>query len=479
METASSEQAQASLLAELDNIYQLCADEDTAASACSAIAVSNLPCFSLSPDDQDTPDPSPPPASPAIVLPAPLLAHIAHLYELCAESASSSSLYSVMWSRLLHLLPQSATPLSFRLSVVHLLSLLMLQPAPTAASCQSFFSTHLYRLTSLLLPPSLLSSSVATSLLRLVDSLLASGGPIGRSVCVNVRKYVDSWKEERERRRLKRQADEITAYFAAGGEVDATSNAVRADVREEEAESGVEGGVMVAGKRRRRIQPDPSIAALFPIYPTADDEDKRATALIEQLRGEQKVELTERKLRVKGESLEAEWRREWRRWMEDEDDSEAEEQAETQTDDAAEVRRSRFWRQWEEATDWTRFLPSSLTESKPRSSRPAKRKEEEKEERESKEAVVEEDDELMPLSAAEQAQVEAAATRRFSSTYFTPPLPPGAQPSHFVHPARVGAAFPPPFPQVPVGLPFMPPPFEQPLHTPFVPPHAFRGGMQR
>ena len=317
METASSEeQAQVDLSAELDTLYQLCCDEDAAASACSASAVSKLPCFSLSPDDTN-PEPSPPPSSPSVSLPTPLLAHIAHVQSLCAESASSStSLYSVLLARLLHLLPQSATPLSFRLSVVQLLSLLMLPPASTAASCQSFFSSHLYRIASLLLPLSLLSSSVAAGLLRLVDGLLASGGSIGRSVCINVRKYVDGWKDEHERRRRKQQTDDTTAYFAAGGEVATSSHssstlASRADVREEGADSEWEGGVIVAGKRRRRIEPDPSIAALFPSYPTAEDEDKRATALIEQLRAEQKVALTEKKLRAKDDSLDDEWRKEW------------------------------------------------------------------------------------------------------------------------------------------------------------------------
>jgi len=484
METAGSEQAEAGFTAEVDSLYQLCCEENAASSACAATAISNLPSFSLSPDADDTPDPSPPPASPTVSLPLPLLAHIAHLQSLCAESASSTSLYSVLLSRLLHLLPQSTTPLSFRLAVVQLLSLLMLPPATTAASCQSFFSSHLYRLTSLLLPPSLLSSSVSTALLRLVDALQSPGNPISRSVCINVRKYVEGWKEERERRRLKRAAEDTTAYFAAGGEVNTTTAAstVRAETREEEADSGGEGGgVIVAGKRRRRIEPDASIAALFPSYPTDDDEDKRATALIEQLRAEQKVALTERKLRVKGESVDEEWRREWRRWMEDEDDNDAEQQMEAQIDDAREVRSSRFWQQWQEGTEWRPFLPSSLTESKPRSSRPVKQQQ--VEESESKEAsVVEEEDEVIPLSAAERAQVEAAANAaRFSSTYFAPPLPiaAAAQPTHYVHPSRAGAAFPSAaFHPVPVSLPFVPPPFEQPvLHPAFVPAHMFRGGM--
>ena len=474
METDSSDSS--GLSAELDALYQLCCEEEEAAASASATtAVSNLPSFTLSPeDDDDTPEPSPPPASPAVSLPPPLLAHIAHLQSLCVESTSSRVPYEILLCRLLQFLPQPATPLSFRLSVVELLSLLMLPPATTAASCQSFLSSSLYRLVSLLLPPSLLSSSIAAALLRLVDALLASGGPIGRSVCVNVRKYVDGWKEERERRRLKRRADETTAYFAAGGEVTANTNAVRAEVREDEADSGMEGGVIVAGKRRRRIEPDPSIAALFSAYPTADEEDKRATVLIEQLRAEQKVELTERKLRVKDESREEEWKREWRRWMEDEDENDAEEQAEAGSDDVREVRSNRFWRRWEEGTEWRPFLPSSLAESKPRSSRPVSRKEK----GESKEASVAEEDEIMPLSAAEQAQVEAAAnSRRFSSTFFTAPPIAAPPPSHFVHPSRAAAAFPPAFHPVPVSMPFMPP-FEQPLHPGFAPQHAFRGGMR-
>jgi len=296
-----------------------------------------------------------------------------------------------------------------------------------------------------------------------------------------VRKYVEGWKDERERRRLQRQADDSTAYFAAGGEVDASTRTLRAEAIDKEADGALEGGVIVAGKRRRRIEPDPSMAALFPYYPTADDEDTRPTALIEQLRAEQKVALTEKKLRVKGESLEDEWRREWRRWMEDEDDNDAEERIESQTADASEVRNSRFWRQWEEGTEWRRFLPSSLTESPPPSSRPHQRKVaseiEIESKEESKEAGRDEGDEVLPLSAAELAQVEAAASRGFSSSYFVPAPVVVAQPSHFVHPSRVAAAFPPAFQPGPMGLPFAP--FSQPLPPPFMPPQVFHAGMQR
>ena len=487
MDPALQVRAAVGLTSELDQFYQLCCDEETASTASSAAALSSLPCFTLSPDDEGTPEPAPAPASPAVSLPAPLLARIVHLHSICAESTveASTSLYSVLLSRLVHLLPQSITPLLFRLSVVQLLWLLMLPPATTSASCQAFLSSHLYRLASLLLPPALPSSSVASALLRLVDALLSSGGPLGRSVCVNVRKYVEAWKDERERRRLQRQADDTTAYFAAGGEVDANGHTARAEARDREAADGAaEGaGVVVAGKRRRRIEPDPSVAALFPCYPTADEEDARATALIEQLRAEQKAALTERKLRAKGESAQEEWRREWRRWMDDEDEADAEERAETQAADAGEVRNNRLWRQWVEEAEWRPFMPSSLTESPPRSSRPArKRKEASESEAERKEAAAAaEEDEVLPLSAAELAQVEAAAASGgFSSSYFVPPPAPVAavaQPSHFVHPSRAGAAYPPAFHQLLPALPFAP--FEQPLHAPFVPAHAYRAGMQR
>ena len=475
MESAGLEQA--GLTVELDILYQLCCEEDAASSA-NAAAVSNLPSFSLSPV-RDIPIDQSPPASPTVSLPTPLLLHIARLQSLCTEP--SASLYSVVLARLLQLLPQPTTPLLFRLAVVQLLSLLMVPPATTATSCQSFFSSHLYRLASLLLPPSLFSSSVATAILRLIDALLASGGPIGRSVCVNVRKYVDGWREERERRRQKRQADDTMAYFAAGGEVDATTaSTARAEVREDEADSGTGGGVIVAGKRRRRIEPDPSIADLFPSYPTADDEDKRATALIEQLRAEQKVGLTEKRLRAKGDSQEDEWRKEWTRWMEDEDKEETEEQTEAGVTEASEVRKARFWRQWEEGTTWRPFMPSSLAESKPHSSRPPRRDDD----MESKEGAAVADEEVMELSEAEHAQVQAAANRarlHFSSTYFAPPpVGTATQPPHYVHPSRavVGPFTPAMFQQAPMGLPFMPP-FEQPPLHPFAHPHAMPYGMHR
>ena len=491
---------------ELDTLYQLCREEEEAAAhAAATAAVSELPCFTLSPDAQDTPELSTPPASPTVSLPIALLAHIGRLQSLFSDSASATLLYPVLLSRLLHLLPQSVTPLSFRLSVVSLLSLLMLPPATTAVSCQSFFSSHLYRLTSLLLPPSLLSSSVAVALLRLVDSLLAEPGSISRSVGINVRKYIEGWKEERERRRRKRRTDDTTAYFAAGGELNtanatataaAASNGGRGELKEEVADSGFEGGgVMVAGKRRRRIEPDPSIASLFTSYPTAEEEDKRATELIEQLRAEQKMALTEKKLRPKKESIEDEWRTEWRRWMDEEDEDYAEELAEADTNDVDQVRKQRFWQRWYEDREWSRFLPSSTTDSKPRSNRPAKRKDSMTS---SEVAGAGEDDDIIALSAAERAQVEAA--RHLASSTSFPSLPAASLPStHHVHPSRAAAAaaasvvappYTPAFHQMPMNqpfaLPFAPAPFvppfvqyEQPFPPAFVPSHAYRGGMQR
>ena len=63
MEPTISEPAQVDLTTGLDTLYQLCCDEDAATSSgCAATAVSNLPCFTLSPDADDTPEPSSPPA---------------------------------------------------------------------------------------------------------------------------------------------------------------------------------------------------------------------------------------------------------------------------------------------------------------------------------------------------------------------------------------------------------------------------------
>ena len=508
---------------ELDILYQQCCDEDAATSAAATTtAIADLPPFTLSPSPSTPTPTSPPhpPASPTLTLPTALLVRIGRLQALCAAECSAVAegvvvLYEVLLARLLRLLPAESTGVVFRLAVVELLGLLMLSPAVTAASCQSFFSPHLYRLSSLLLPPSLLSSSVATALLRLVDSLLASPNTattattatttaISRSVCINVRKYVEGWKEDRTRRTLLKQQHTdtatATAYFAPGGAAHQPPAAERAEAGAEEGEGG---GVVVAGKKRRRIEPDASVAALFPPYPAAgEEEDKRATALIEALRAEQKVGLTDKKLRAKGESVEDEWRREWRRWMDDEDDDDAEQLAEAaDSGDSGEMRKQRFWRRWEEGTEWTRFLPSSLAESKPRSNRPAKRGNVEAESKETAAMAVEDDD--IPLSAAERAQVEAAANgAAFSSMFFVPPPIVAAPPlAHHVHPSRAAAAAAVPFSsvmghQMPMGQPFippfvpppfMPPPFvppfvphEQSLHHPFVPPpHAFRGGMHR
>ena len=436
-------------------------------SASASGASSPLPAFSLSPHSP-SPPPSPP-SSPSSFSPA-VVAVLSELQQLLATSPFPTVSYSALLSRLLHHLTLPSTSTPFRCCVVRLLSLLLLPPAaPSSASAAAAsFSSHLYRLISLLLPKSSFSATLTSATSSLLFSLATSPQQLfPRHTLSNVSRHVATYREEGERRRRQQATSPSSppplAYFAEGGAAPPASAAAAPPhpARRAEAEQEAAADWLWDGRRRRRILPEGENARGWTSIVTDEAEDKRATAMIERMRAEQKKQQAEQRLRPVGMPETEEWIATWREEKEEEDrETTVEEQdgsagaAAAEGAEAVRKRRQRFWSSWFQAREWTPFLPSSQNageadDGKRSDSRRSSRTRESDERKDSRERT----------GDASQPQPQRTVSRSstgFASVYLPPPAaaahparPPHAASlpapasghftSHYIHPSRLGS----------------------------------------